>query len=149
MVVTFEADTNLDGVIDEKDKETVYDQFNYGVLTSRQSFSCGNLFPIVMQEEGAVLIGEPTGGGSCCVQIAVQPDGLTYNMSSAQWALIEENGTSVEDGCNTDIQISPRVTRVTVDGVESVNVDYSPYFDDKKLNKLMNDWFAEEQKEAA
>ena len=149
MVVTFEADTNLDGVIDEKDKETVYDQFNYGVLTSRQSFSCGNLFPIVMQEEGAVLIGEPTGGGSCCVQIAVQPDGLVFNMSSAQWALIEENGTSVEDGCKTDIQISHRVTRVTVDGVESVNVDYSPYFDDKKLNKLMNDWFAEEQKEAA
>ena len=149
MVVTFEADTNLDGVIDEKDKDVIYDQFNYGVLTSRQSFSCGNLFPVVMQAEGAVLIGEPTGGGSCCVQIAVQPDGLVFNMSSAQWALIEENGTSVEDGCKTDIQISPRVTRVTVDGVESVNIDYSPYFDDKKLNKLMNDWFAEEQKEAA
>ena len=49
--------------------------FNYAVLTTRASFSYGNLLPCVMQEHGAVLIGEPTGGGSCSVQMSVLTGG--------------------------------------------------------------------------
>ena len=49
------TDRNMDGVIDEKDKDVTY-PYNFGVLTTRSAFSCGNLFPILMQEKGAVVI---------------------------------------------------------------------------------------------
>ena len=93
MTFTFEADSNFDGVYDEKDKEVRYD-YNYGVLTTRYAFSCGNLFPIIAQEGGAVLIGEPTSGGSCCIQVGTDAQGLSYVMSSAQWQLTDANGSS-------------------------------------------------------
>ena len=82
MVVTFETDTNFDGVFDEKDRDAGFD-FNYGILTSRQAFSCGNLFPIVMRESGAVVIGEKTDGVSCCIQLGTDSLGLRWTMSSA------------------------------------------------------------------
>lgn len=147
--VYYEADTNLDGVFDEKDK-TVYDRFNYGVLTSHAAFSCGNLCPVVMREAGAVIIGETTGGGSCSVQIAVQPDLLRYFFSSGNWALRDSYGNSVEGGSKVDIPITPSETVTEQDGEEIVKPDYSMYYDDKELDKLLNDWFAEqEEKEAA
>ena len=149
LTVIYEADTNLDGVFDEKDKEFIYDDYNYGVLTSRQSFSCGNLFPILMKEEGAVLIGEPTAGGSCSVQITVQPDGTRFMMSSAQWTLIDNEGNSVEDGCKTDLKIEPKVEKTSLNDIEIINYSYSTYFDVKKLNKMMNEWFAEKELEEA
>lgn len=57
------SDTNLDGKIDEKDLEKQYD-FRYAILTTRCSFSCGNLLPIYAQEKGVMIIGENSGGGS-------------------------------------------------------------------------------------
>ena len=148
--VYFEADTNLDGIIDEKDKDVIYDQFNYGVLTSQHAFSCGNLFPIMMQEAGAVLIGEPTGGGSCSIEVAVQPDATTYVMSSSQWKLLDSDRISVECGCKTDLPIAHKETMgVDQGGIERVMYDYSSYFNAKKLNKMMNDWFAKQEEEAA
>lgn len=147
--VYYEADTNLDGIIDEKDKDTIYDQFNYGVLTTKHAFSCGNLFPIMMQEAGAVLIGEPTCGGSCAVQVAVQPDATFYVMSSVQQKNLDSNRVSVESGCKTDLPIEHKETIVNNDGYERVRYDYSSYFNAKKLNKMMNDWFAKQEEDAA
>ncbi len=147
--VYYEADTNLDGIIDEKDMDDIYDQFNYGVLTSKQAFSCGNLFPFMMQEAGAVLIGEPTGGGSCTIEVAVQPDATVYIISSSQWQLVDSNRISVESGCKTDLPIAHKETIVNKNGYEIVKFDYSSYFNVKKLNKMMNDWFAKQEKEAA
>ena len=89
-------------MFDEKDEEVRYD-FNYAVLTSRASFSCGNLLPFVMQEHGAVLLGEPTGGGSCCVQMVTLTSGGEGMMSSWLWALRDENDRPMEGGCDTDL----------------------------------------------
>ncbi len=58
------ADTNLDGVIDEKDLEKQYD-FRFAILTTRCSFSCGNILPVYAQEKGIMIIGEKSGGGTC------------------------------------------------------------------------------------
>ena len=115
MTITFEADSNFDGVYDEKDKEVKYD-FNYGVLVSRHAFSCGNLFPIIIKEAGAVLIGEPSSGGACCIQMGTDTEGMSYAMSSGQWLLTDSQGRSVEGGCEIDIPITPESNEL-IDGL--------------------------------
>ncbi len=142
----FETDCNFDGVFDEKDREARFD-FNYGVLTTRQAFSCGNLFPIVMRESGAAVIGEPTGGGSCCIQVGTDTHGIRYVMSSAQWQLLTEDGRDVEAGCSVDIPIEP-ISFDSFDhlisgllGIDEGLPVFSDYFDEENLNRLMNTWF--------
>lgn len=150
--VTYEADTNLDGLFDEKDKESIYSQFNYGVLTTRKAFSCGNLFPFLMQENGAVLLGEPSGGGSCCVQICSLSDGMDFQMSSSQWQLTDKDFVSVEGGCKTDLPIEGEIKTVPVSQDGSVTMEvrnYSRFFIDEELDRMMNEWFAAEEKPAA
>ncbi len=133
-----EHDTNLDGVFDDEDKK-IYDRFNYGILTTKAAFSCGNEFPIMMQEAGAVLIGEPSGGGSCIILCMVQPDGTVFSMSSSYLILLLENGQDAENGCKTDVPIE-RKEIVNADG--SITYDYSDYFDMEKLDSIMDEWFA-------
>lgn len=145
MRAVFETDCNFDGVFDEKDREARFD-FNYGVLTTRQAFSCGNLFPVVMRESGAAVVGETTGGGSCCIQIGTDEHSLRYVMSSCQWQLLDENGASVESGCAVDIPIRPLSVGFLDRIVGSMGVDeglplYAAFFDADRLNDLMNDWF--------
>ena len=147
MTVTFEVDANFDGAYDEKDKEVRYD-YNYGVFVTRHAFSCGNLFPIIMQEAGAVLIGEPSSGGSCCIQTGTDIEGSYYLMSSAQWRLTDSEGTVVEGGCSIDLPVEP-VTNPLIDSlVAAVGVDdglpaYVHYYDDEKLDEMMNNWFGD------
>ena len=147
MVATFEADTNFDGVFDEKDRDAGFD-FNYGILTTRQAFSCGNLFPIIMRESGAVVIGEKTGGGSCCIQFGTDSLGLRWLMSSAQWQLIDAGGNSVESGCTVDIPITAQSIGILDSLIGDLGVDeglpiFTDLFDDEYLNTLMNVWFHE------
>ena len=145
MVVTFETDTNFDGVFDEKDRDAGFD-FNYGILTSRQAFSCGNLFPIVMRESGAVVIGEKTDGGSCCIQLGTDSLGLRWTMSSAQWQLTDNDGNSVESGCIVDIPIRAHSIGILDRLIGALGVGeglpiFTDLFDDENLNALMNVWF--------
>ncbi len=138
------SDKNLDGVFDEKDEEVKYD-FNYAVLTARSAFSCGNLMPILMQEHGAVLLGEPTGGGSCSIQMGTLTNGGQFHMSSWLWALRDANGESVESGCKTDLpiaRIEPETP--TNENPRFSNGDYTPYFDDVMLDRMINEWFDEQ-----
>ena len=143
----YETDCNFDGVFDERDHEARFD-FNYGVLVTRQAFSCGNLFPIVMRESGAVVIGEPTGGGSCCIQVGTDTHGLRYVMSSAQWQLLDETGKDVEAGCTVDIPIGTGSIGLVNMLISSLGVDegmpiYTSYFNEENLNTLMDGWFRE------
>ena len=147
MTLTYEVDANFDGVFDDSDREAAYD-FNYGVLTTRHAFSCGNLFPIIMQEGGAVVIGEPTSGGSCCIQIGTDTQGFTFVLSSGQWQLIDSQGESVEGGCSVDLPIEPASNPMldVLAGaftVEGGLPDFTAFFDDATLDQMMNDWFAD------
>ena len=139
----FRSDKNLDGVFDEKDEEVKYD-FNYAVLTTRSSFSCGNLMPILMQEHGAVLLGEPSGGGSCSVMMSTLTNGGKIMMSGWFWVFRDANGGSVEGGCRTDLPIA-RIEPETPTHANPAlsNGDYSPYFDDVMLDRMINEWFEE------
>ena len=58
-----QVDLNLDGVFDDRDKDVVYD-FNFAVLTTKTSFSCGNLMPVMCKDNGICVLGETSGGGS-------------------------------------------------------------------------------------
>jgi hypothetical protein len=153
MTITFEIDANFDGVYDEKDREVRYD-YNYGVLVTRHAFSCGNLFPIIIQEAGAVLIGEPSSGGSCAIQIGSDAECMTYTLSSGQWHLMDSRGESVERGCSIDVPIEPAkepITELPADptvdsiadiiGKDAVIPVYQDYYDDARLDEIMNDWF--------
>ena len=67
-------------------------------------------------------------------------------MSSCQWQLLDENGTSVESGCAVDIPIRPLSVGFLDRIVGSMGVDeglplYAAFFDADRLNDLMNDWF--------
>ena len=137
------SDKNLDGVFDEKDDEVKYD-FNYAVLTTRSSFSCGNLMPVLMQDHGAVLLGEPSGGGACAIQISTLTNGGEYMMSSWLWGLRDAKGESVEGGCKTDLpiaRIDPETP--THEDPRLSNGDYTPFFDDVMLDRMINEWFEE------
>ena len=150
MRVIYEIDANFDGVFDEKDREAQYD-FNFGVLTTRCAFSCGNLFPIIMREQGAVVIGEPTSGGSCAVQTGIESQGIRYLMSSCQWQLTDSAGESVEGGCPVDLPIEPESIPI-LDYLFTMKAEldegipfYTQYFNDGYLDSLMNNWFGTEQ----
>lgn len=147
MTLSFETDTNFDGVFDDKDREIRYD-FNYGVLVSRYAFSCGNLCPVLMQEGGAVLIGEPSSGGSCCVRVGSDSEGFRYMMSSAQWQLCDSQDGDIEGGCRIDLPIEPVPSEmfdllVAMFGseIDEGLPSFADYYDDAKLDEMMNDWF--------
>ena len=95
----------------------------------------------MMQEEGAVVIGEPSGGGSCNVLMVTQPDGTIYCISYLDGILLKEDGQDVENGCKVDVPIEPKET-VNADG--SISYDYSAYFDLERLDKIMDEWFSKE-----
>ena len=78
------------------------------------------------------------------MQIAVLSSGAVFMMSSAPSTFRNQDGTSVEDGCRTDLPIE----RIEVDESLTLNPrlssgDYSPYFDDEMLDRMLNEWFAE------
>lgn len=138
------SDKNLDGVFDEKDDEVKYD-FNYAVLTTRVAFSCGNLMPFLMQDHGAVLLGEPSGGGTCSIQKCGLTTGGDYMMSSWLWVLQNAKGENLEDGCKTDLPIARIEPETPTHENPRLSVgDYTPFFDDVMLERMINEWFAEQ-----
>lgn len=145
------TDRNMDGVIDEKDKDVSYD-YNFGVLTTRSAFSCGNLFPILMQEKGAAVLGENTGGGSCVVNLVNLSDGAFFQLSSYQWHLLNSKGEDVvEKGADPDIPIER--TEITewqnVHCPRMVPGNYETYYNGELLDQLMNEYFAQKEEPAA
>lgn len=98
------ADLNLDGEVDEEDKEffELYGNkkgraLHFAVLTSFHSFSCGNLFPNACYDNGIPIIGERSGGGSSVVAKACTAEGFPYQYSGC-YRISHSNWTNVESG---------------------------------------------------
>lgn len=102
---TYRVDRNFDGVFDERDDAVRYD-FNFGILTSRLSFSCANLLPALMKISGMAVLGERSGGGACGVAQHATPDGFTYQLSSALIRFVDADGKPVDDGVPLDIPLA-------------------------------------------
>ncbi len=121
------ADTNFDSEFNEND--CYKDKYNFYVLTSPVSFSCGSLFPAYCkQTKCAKIIGQKTGGGSCVVYQTALPNGVIFQMSGMQELCYDPNG-------GTD----------WIDDDAGVEVDYdygvnnpADYYNYTKLNTFIN-----------
>ena len=96
-------DINLDGIFDGRDvDECDKFDFNIGVLTSKASFSCANLFPSMMKELGYMIIGQP----STLNQYTVNGETKWYPQKSVAFSIDNPNGANVSiAGCGGDISI--------------------------------------------
>ena len=74
-------------------------------------------------------------------------------MSSGQWQLLDDEGNSVESGCNIDLPIETKSNSVIDKLVSTVGVDngfpsFMGYFDEEMLDEKMNEWFADKEEAA-
>ena len=102
------CDSNFDGEYTEAD--SFGSKFNFYILTSDCSFSCGNAFPCVAQLEGsAKIIGQKSGGGECAVAIHYLPNSeYVYHSSNLHLGYYYKNQKSFsgfEKGATPDIEI--------------------------------------------
>ena len=142
--VYFDIDRNLDGEFDEKDEEVHYD-YHYGALVSNASFSCGNLFPFLVRDEGGVVIGERSGGGACSIQKAVLSEGFDIRISGCKFKLTDSHNSDFEPGIEPDILLELPVEKAVDDitGNETETKDYSVYGDLDKICEEVSEWFAQ------
>ena len=140
-IVEYEVDRNFDGVFDEKDKDVHYD-LNFAVLTSGMSFSCGNLFPSILKDNGIPVMGETSGGGSCAIQAMCAADGFCFQISSFRARLNTLAGENIDEGIIPDLPIATDgKTQVEVSEEEAVPAkDYSKFFDVDYLTKLLSEY---------
>ena len=122
---TYDVDRNLDGKFDEKDAATKY-HLNFALLTSNYCFSCGNLLPALAKDYGIPLIGQRTGGGSCCVLFNPSADGFGYRYSTHRARLIDTKGNNIDTG------IVPNYPLETLDDL----------YDITKVTELINSYYA-------
>ena len=132
------VDLNLDGYFDDKDKDVAYD-LNFGVLTSRISYSCGNLLPIMANDEGIAILGETSGGGACILSVFLTPEEMLYSLSGYM-KFISNDGNDADLGAPVDYDLTK--TSVDDDGVETV--DYSDFYDIKALGALIDEYYGVE-----
>lgn len=100
----YRVDRNFDGVFDASDADVHYD-FNFGVLTSSLSFSCGNLLPARMRDLGMAVLGEASGGGACAVSMHSTPEGIPYQLSCGLARLTDRFGQSIDAGVTPDVAL--------------------------------------------
>ncbi len=101
---TYQADTNFDGKFDEKDTLAGKD-LDIFCLTSKVSFSCGNLVPSIFKQTGNVaIIGQHTGGGACAATPMATADGSLFRTSSNMLLSFMRNGSfyDVDQGVDPD-----------------------------------------------
>ena len=102
------VDSNDD---EEYDANDCYgNDFNFYILTSDCSFSCGNAFPCVAQLEGsAKIIGQKSGGGECAINIHYLPNSqYVYHSSTlhlGNYDKVNKEFVGFEGGAKPDIEI--------------------------------------------
>ena len=79
--INISVDSNNDGKYDAKD--CYGNDFDFYIITSSYSFSCGNAFPFYAdQNRLAKVVGVQSGGGECCIFNYVLPTGQSISYSS-------------------------------------------------------------------
>ena len=116
------VDINGDGEYNADD--CFGNDFNFYLLTSDFSFSCGNAFPCIAQAKGfAKIIGQKSGGGECAVAIHYLPNSeYVYHSSNLHLGYYEEatnTFTGFESGATPDIEIQFNNSSYMVDNLNS------------------------------
>jgi hypothetical protein len=93
---------------------------NFYVLTSEVTFSGGNLFASFVKDmEAGILIGTPSLGGACAINVTVLPDGSIF-VASSNMVLMNANDEITEFGITPDIVITEYIDDIT-------ELDYNSY----------------------
>ena len=113
------ADMNQDGVFDEKDDAVKYD-FDYKVITSIVSFSCGNALPCMAADAGIPIYGQTSGGGTCLVYMMNHTDSMKFVLSGANIFSSPKTWMDVEAGA----PLTEEWVKTNADG----SYDYSDFY---------------------
>lgn len=104
----YKVDLNGDGKFGEAD-DTYKGKYDFFILTSPFSFSCGNAFPGYAKAiKCAKVVGERSGGGGSMVDQVYTASGYGFNSSSMlTFATIDDKGNHIENdaGIPVDYQI--------------------------------------------
>jgi len=127
----FLVDKNLDKVFDEKDNAFKTD-LRFGIITSYYSFSCANFMPSLAKDNGIMLIGERSGGGTCSTDYYATADGMIYAMSYGI-KFADKDGNSIDEGIEPDYAL----VKINEDGLK----DYSDVYNFANLSSLFADFY--------
>jgi len=141
-IVEYEVDRNFNGAFDEADKDVRYD-LNFAVLTSGMSFSCGNLFPSMLKDNGIPVMGTTSGGGACAIQAMCTADGFCFQISSFRARLNSLEGENIDSGVTPDLPIAVDGTvEIPLSEENTLKVkDFSNYFDVDYLRSQLESWY--------
>ncbi len=129
---TYQADTNLDGKLDDDDLKKQYD-FNFAMLTSSASFSSANMLSVYSKEDGIMTIGERSGGGICYLMLGSTADGFFGSYSSFV-TMGTKSGKDMEAGAEPDTVL-----------INSSTTDYAALYDIDAISKAMNDFYTKKE----
>ena len=135
-----QIDLNLDGVFDDRDKDVVYD-FNFAVLTTMTSYSCGNLMPVMCKDNGICVLGEKSGGGSCQVILPFSPESHFFSLSAPE-KLVSDLGLDVDRGAPVDYELVETKTVTDESGTQETKKDYSKLYDFDLVGSLVTEFYA-------
>lgn len=127
-----QLDLNLDGEYDDSDKDVAYD-LNFAVLTTNAAFSCGNLLPCMLQDQGVAVLGETSGGGSCMLSKAYTENAHYFFISGVK-KFVRADGSDSDLGAAVDYDL----TKLVED-----KKDYSGLFDLKDVSEKIHDFYGE------
>lgn len=126
-MLTYDVDTNNDGLYDEFDG---YTNYNWYILTSNYSYSSANLYTHYAKyaNSNVKIIGEKAGGGGCSIIPMVMIDGTIFQISSN-----EQSITLTSRGTSFDYKLLEEGPEV------DYTVDYNYYYDRVYLNEFLNE----------
>lgn len=129
------TDKNLDGKFDEEDENLKFD-LNFGIIESKQSFSCANLMASDARDAGLLVLGQRSGGGSCTVLNFVTPDGMPVYISS-KTRLSNQNGENIDAGIVPDYELVKFNEDGSLDASAAFDFDilslcFEKFYSDKK-----------------
>lgn len=103
------VDVNMDGQFTAD--EVFGNTFNFYIMASECSFSCGNALPCYAQLMGIKIIGETSGGGECAVGVHYLPNSeYMYHSSMMHIGHLDKETkkyTGFESGATPDISLIP------------------------------------------
>ena len=108
----YQVDFNRNGIFGEEE-DTYKGKYEFFLLTSGFSFSCGNALPTMAYADGVTVIGERSGGGACPVASVSDGSGTIYNTSmpiqisypdGKGGYVNNDSGVPIEEGCELPIE---------------------------------------------
>ena len=130
-IARFHMDINTDGVYDEGDLRKRAD-LNFGILSSRFTYSSGTILVNQAKEMGVTVIGERPGGGSATLTYTVTPEGFPHHMGT-----VILNTVSDFDFMAFDRGFEPDVP-ITV-GESNGMKDFSAFYDLAAISRIMDE----------